>query len=175
MTATLYEISLDRKALLDLAMEAGEVTPELDALLNAGDEKLKTKVEAVVRYLRNQQALVTARRAEASRLEDDAAVVQRGIDGLTRWLGQCLELAGNPKVETVIGTVYRQRNGQPVVKWAGSPETIPDAFRIDETVVTHKLDRAKAIAAHKAAQLPAGLTVEYGFHVRGLTPAGGEK
>lgn len=175
MTATmkLYEISAARD-ILDtwLAESEGEMTPELEAMLNELDGQADEKIERVALYVRERQAHADAVKVERDRL---AAIVKReekAAESLKSYLKGQMDRLGKTKVNGLLATVAIQRNSQPSVQVMLAPEelyAVPDAQRFvkREEVVTYTIDRAGILTDWKAGvSLPSTIVVELGSHVR---------
>ena len=161
--APLYILTDAYSTLLDMIAEAGgEITPEIGAALDAADGQIRTKMESTIRYLRNRMALRDAALAEAKQLREYADTLDRGIDGIKRYVLDSLVRADIKKVETPVGTVRWQNNGRPSIAWAGPIADLPEPFKR----VTVSLDGNAAYEAYKDNQLPAGFTVELGKQLR---------
>lgn len=167
LNAPLYRLGDDYSRLLDLIAEnGGEVSPEIGAALESSTEQIRAKVESTIRYVRNRTALRDAARAEAKQLLDYADSLDRGIDGIKKYVLDTLVAADIKKVETAVGTIRWQENGRPVITWDGPNEEIPEAFKRTRVVVS--LDSDKAWEAQKLKSLPPGFTVVLGKSLRGL-------
>jgi hypothetical protein len=163
--APLYKLADAYVQLLDLIAEnAGEVSPEVSAALDANQDQMRTKIEHTIRYVRNRAALRDAALAEARQLQEYAATLDAGIVGIKRMVMEQLERAGIPKVETSVGTIRIQANGRPSIAWEGSIDLLPEAYRR----ISVSLDGTKAFEDYKAGKLPETFTVVTGKHLRGL-------
>lgn len=163
-SAPLYLLVDDYSKLLDLIAEAGgEVTPEVGAALEASDGQIRTKMESTIRYVKNRQALRDAALAESKALKEYADGLDRGIEGIKRYVLDLLVKADIRKVETAVGVVRWQQNGRPSIRWDRPMEELPGAFLRLRTEV----DGEKVYEAYRASQvLPDGFVVELGKHLR---------
>lgn len=176
MTATdvrLYELAEMRAVLEEwLAETEGEVTPELEALLDGLAGEVKEKVERVALYVREQLATAAAIDEEAKRLAARVAAKKRAAEGLKGYLKSQMERLGLGKVEGLLCTVAIQKNSAPAVRTileAHELYAIAEAqpFVKRAEIVTYTLDRDAVLAAWKGSQpLPAAIAVDLGSHVR---------
>lgn len=174
----LYELAAARDILDDFLSETeGEVTPELQQLLDdlAGDAK--EKIERVALYVREQLATAAAVDEEAKRLAARSASLKRAADGLKGYLKLQMERLDMPKVQGLLCTVALQNN-PPAVKSTITDEELKRHFFggytgsalqqfVVEVPASYKLNSRAVLDAHKAGQaLPDGLTIEQGQHLR---------
>lgn len=165
MTALrLYEITDALQAIAEeLIDNAGELTPELTARLDALEGAFDAKVERVALYVRNLEAQADVAKGEAVRLQLLATVRGNAASRLRDYIKTQMEAANRPKVETGLIVARVQKNGQPSVKCDGDPATLPLAYQRTRV----ELNRAAVIEAWRAGlQLPAGLSVETHTHLR---------
>lgn len=118
---TLYELSAEARA-IDAAIEDadGELTPEIEAALDALSSDLEDKVTAIVGLVRDMEARADARRSEADRLAASAKRVARQADRLKDYLTRCLDLAGRDRMETRLGRIAVRLNPPSVAIAAGA-------------------------------------------------------
>lgn len=169
---TLYEIA-DMRDVLDqwLVEHDGELTPELEALLNDLDAKADEKIERVALYIREQKSLADAAKQERDRLAGIAAARLKAAESLTGYLHREMDRLGKDRVNGVLCTIAMQKN-PPRVVGELSPERLAELHKSGPAIVKHipesfVLDKVAALAAHKAGQaLPEGLTVEQSVGVR---------
>jgi hypothetical protein len=173
----LYELAAARDILDEfLAETEGEVTPELQQLLDELEGDTKEKIERVALYIREQLALAGAVKVEEDRLAARRKSLERAADGLKAYLKVQMERIGTPKVTGLLCTVALQNN-PPSVRCTIPDEALRAHFfgAFDDTVqafvreipATYRLDSKAVIEAHKAGRmLPDGLAVEQGTHLR---------
>lgn len=170
---TLYEL-VDLRALLDARLEEseGELTPALEAELDALAGAIQEKAERIALFVREQLANADAIDAEIHRLAARKKAHERAAEGLKRYLKTQLERLGMTKVTGLLATVAIQRNSQPAIRTALEAKDLwetEDArpFVTREEIVVFNLDRAAVIAAWKAkTPLPSTIEVDLGTHVR---------
>lgn len=173
-TVTLYQIA-DMRDVLDewLAESEGEVTPELQQLLDELEGKANEKIERVGLYVREQLALASAIDEEAKRLAARSAARKKAAEGLKAYLKANMERLGTKKVEGLLATVAIQNN-PPAVTCPLTEDQLKDAFLGSSPVgqfvretVSYRVDRDAVMMAHKAGDtLPADIAVTVGSHVR---------
>lgn len=175
-TVKLYEHAEARDILDELLAETeGEVTPEIETLLNEWQDATNEKVEKVALYIQEQAATVGALDAEIARLTARKNARKKAVEGLKGYLLANLTRMGIPKVNGLLVTVAVQKN-PPSVKgeldqqvlgamyaspnhlWSRFVKRVPESFT---------LDRKAVIEAAKAdAPIPAGLVVEQSSSLR---------
>jgi hypothetical protein len=161
---TLYGIADDLLAIEDALIEAGgELTPDIEAALDAVEGAWEDKVERVVRVILNAQANVEARRAEAERLDRLAANAERTVKGLKTYLHRQMERTGKTRTETAFCKVWVQKNGRPSIQWTRDVRELPAIYRRE----TIEPDGTRIYEAWKAGTpLPEGFKVEHNSHLR---------
>ena len=146
-----------------IAEAGGELTPELEARLDALDGAFEEKVERVALVVRERIAWAEGAKLEEERLGAIRRCHERAADGLKRYLLQQMQRTDHPKVETPRARVRVQKNSQPSIAWTRPVEELPDVYRR----VTVAPDLARVREDLKAgAGVPEGFTVEQGFHIR---------
>ncbi|HEX6464277.1 MAG TPA: siphovirus Gp157 family protein [Vicinamibacterales bacterium] len=182
-TAPLYAL-VHMRDLIDgmLAETEGELTPEIEAILDQLDGATKEKIERVALYVREQVATAKAIQEESDRLQARAAAKLKAADGLKGYLKTQMERLGMTKVEGLLATVAIQKN-PPSVK---CDVPLEDVFQIldDEDAadgmisriekVEFRLNRDPFLAAHKAGdtallahyERTIGVRVEQGTSLR---------
>lgn len=163
-TARLYEITDELVVIQNMLAETGgELTPEIEAVLDGITGAFDEKVERVIRYTQNEEAFATGARAEADRLLKIARAIENGANHLKDYLMHQMQRAGRTEVRTAIGKVAIQRNGRPSIRWTQPVEMLPAEFRREKV----ELDSDAALKAWKAnGELPAGFHAEVGSHLR---------
>lgn len=167
----LYEISQAR-VVLDtwLAESEGELTPELEVMLNELDGQADEKIERVALYVRERSAHAAAVKEERDRL---AAIVKReekAAESLKGYLKLQMERLGKTKVNGLLATIAIQSN-PPSVTSTLTNEELHQMAHVCDFVVTvpasYRIDRDVVLARHKEGKpLPAGVVVERGSHIR---------
>lgn len=174
MTALkLYEIAQARDVLDSwLAESEGELTPELEQMLNELDGQADEKIERVGLYIRERQAQAKAVKEERDRLDALWKRDERAVESLKGYLKLQMGRLGKKKVNGLLATVAIQQNSQPSVTTAvDAPDLyqMPDAqpFVRREERVIYSLDRDAILAAWKAKQpIPSAIVIDLGSHVR---------
>lgn len=168
----LYETvdALDQVAVW-LAEAEGELTPEIEAALEAAGIDFTDKVERVAIKVLELRATAKAQKEEAERVAARAKASQRDADSLARYLRQQLDRAGVPRVEGLRCTVAVQTN-PPSIVGELDEQALRTLAVIEPTLVrrvpeTFALDRRAALEAVKNGRmLPTGLTVEHSRTLR---------
>lgn len=181
MTATakpsLYVLAAEYAAIQDeIEANDGELTPEIEAALDAITLALPERIEARQFMYRRfaAEAEANAARARAyheqyvAPYERKAKVAAHTAERIKAGTQTALELAGlkaGDKIATEFGGARLQRNSAPKVTVAVDPKTLP--AELQRVTVEADLDAIKACAKH-GAPLPEGVMVEVGQHLRWL-------
>lgn len=143
----------------------GELTPELEALLDAATGDFSEKVERVALKVKALEAEAKAIRDEESRLSARAKSRETGAKRLKEYVQRQMEAAGKDKVNGLLCTVALQMNPPAVfvpdtldlgeLYEAGCPgiELVPERF------VVNKRELLDAYKVKGEAVLPNGATV----------------
>jgi hypothetical protein len=165
-TRKLWAISDELEEIGALLAEAGgELTPDLEARLDAVEGEFLAKVERVALYIRECERMAEGAKVEKDRLARIQKANESTADGLKRYLLAHLERHGRDKVDTYRARVRRSPS-PPSYRWAGDTyEAIPEPFR--RTRVTHSLNvDAVKEAIMEGAPLPPEIMVVPGHHIR---------
>ena len=144
----------------------GELTPEVEALLNSAEGSLKEKVERVALKVKSLEAESKAIKEEADRLSARAKARSNGASSLKRYLEQNMIAANLSKVDGLLCTVALQTNPPSVqvspeidlkeLHEAGAPfvTLVPETFTLDKKEVLAAVKRAEAEGKDQDAVLP---------------------
>ena len=173
---TLYDLASMRDVLDDfLAETEGEVTPELQQLLDDLEGKTNEKIERVGLYVREQLALASAIDEEAKRLSARSAARKKAAEGLKAYLKAMMERIGTSKVNGLLCTVAIQANSVPSVTCELDQESLKVAYLTDspigqfvvEVPATYCIASSAVIDAQKNGHpIPDSIVIERGSHVR---------
>lgn len=160
----LWEITDEIQEIGELIAEAGgELSPEMEARLDAMEGALETKVENIALFVKESEANAAAALIEANRLSGIAKRFTTKAEGLKSYLLFALRRSGRSSVKTLRVTVREQKNSRPAIRCALAPEMVPEKFRRVSTTV----DLALAYEEWKRGnELPNGFVVEAGTHLR---------
>lgn len=112
---TLYDISLEGLQIADLLTEAeGELTPEIEARLDALMQEGPERIEAAAMVVRSIEADAEVCKAEARRLLERAASFENNAQRLKDRMVFALDLAFNGKVKTPKFTIWTQKGADTV-------------------------------------------------------------
>lgn len=112
---TLYDISLEGMQIADiLAENEGELTPELEARLDALMQAGPERIEAAAMVVRNIEADALACKAEAQRLAERASSFENNAKRLKDRITIALDAAFNGKVKTSRFTLWTQKSADSV-------------------------------------------------------------
>jgi len=159
----LWEVGDEIAAIGEELMESGgELTPEMEARLDAMTGAWEEKVERIALYALERKATAAGAKLEAERLAAIQRSHERAHDGLKGYLHREMERIGRPKLETARVRIRTQRNGRPSITWPGDPAEAPEGFRR----VTVTVDGAAAYDAWRAGDPLDGFVVVTGTHLR---------
>lgn len=172
-TMKLYEIANARE-ILDawLAESEGELTPELEQMLNELDGQTDEKIERVGLYIRERDAEAKAVKEERDRLDGLYRRDTRAVESLKGYVKAQMERLGKTKVNGLLATVAIQKNSMASVTSTADASVLYESaaarpFVKREEKVTYTLDRDAILAAWKSEQpIPTTIVVDHGSHVR---------
>jgi hypothetical protein len=172
---TLYDHTEALATVHEWLIEAGgELTPEIEELLEQAEGDFETKVERVALKIREMEATAEAVKSEADRLAARAKALKKGAESLKDgYLHVQMLKAGAQAVKRPLATVRVQNS--PLSAVCAIPAERLAEFRNDcdyapfiiEVPATYRFDAKAAIAAAKAGEvLPEGIYTEQRTHVR---------
>lgn len=160
----LYQIPDAFEAIENALLEnGGDLTPELEAELDAIEGVLEWKAERICRLIRNNEASAKAYGEEIDRLQAHKRTHENTVDRLKRYLQSTMERLDRDKINAGVFKVALQKNSRPSIRWNGDVNDIPERYKR----VTVELNGATAYEDFKAdVTLPNGFEVQLGKHVR---------
>ena len=161
---TLYELTQEWAEIQDALIDSGgELTPEIEARLDALPGALQVKADGYCYVIQQLLRSADAAKAEADRLSELARVRKNAADRLKDRLKSAMETTGQLKLESDRFKVRVQKNGRPSIAWTGEPDALPCEY----SRVAVSLDGQAAYEAWKAGrELPEGFKVTEGTHLR---------
>lgn len=156
----------------------GELTPEIEELLAKVEGDFDAKVERIALLVREKEAAAHAAKAtadaiieEAMRHRKHAGVLDRGAASLKEYLRSQMVQADRLKVERPLARVRVQKNSSPAVRSTLDESALAALYCDDDSLVSRKVTyaidtKAAVDRAKRKEPLPAGVSVEYGSHVR---------
>jgi hypothetical protein len=160
-----YELAGEWNALDELLEETGgEVTPEIEALMNALDVTTTEKVEKIALVVLRKKSEAKAIKEQADRLAARAKARENAATHLVDYLSRVMQSVGKDKIEGTLATVAFQKNPPSVVADL-SRDRLEDLYETGCSLVlltpaTHTLDKKAVLAAAKAGQpLPGGIEI----------------
>lgn len=157
----LYEIVGDLNAIAEVLNEnGGELTPELEAQLDALEGAFEDKLARCALMAKNLAAESEKHKAEQERQYARQVQLTKSCAALKGYMKACMEARG---VQKVAGIARIQANGQPSIAWTRPIEELPAEYRRVRIEPDYK-DVLTAIRAGEA--IPDGFTVEHGSHLR---------
>jgi hypothetical protein len=169
---SLYQLSAELKPLED-ALEAaggdtGAMTPEVvdrvTELLTATQEK----ADAYGRYAKHLEAMMEALDIEIDRLIDRRQAFANRLKRLKQAADQAMAMRGITKIEGVMTTINRQRNGgKPGMALKADISQLPEKYKVTREFINMEKLRADAEAGDAEALLYAEIKeVGYSVHIR---------
>jgi len=159
----LYEIPSELRVIeAQIADADGELTPELEAALDALKTEFDQKAEYLALLIREAQVEAEAYKAEETRLRDRRRAAENRADRLKRYVHEQMQRISKDKVRGQLASLSVVANSRPSVIWDEGTE-IPDEF----ARVKRELD-ANAVLVHVGihGQPPKGATLVQGTHLR---------
>lgn len=162
----LYELANEYAAIeLALADSDGEITPEIQTMLDSVESELPAKVDGICSVFRHMMTRAAAAKEEAERILRLYQVRERAANRLKEYLKSNLERMGMTNIETDRFKVRIQKNSAPSVKVADGllPEDLPAEYVRFKPEVNNS---AIAMAWKAGKTLPDGVEVKIGTHLR---------
>lgn len=131
---TMYELTTDYKALLDMATDP-DIDPEAIAdTLEAIGEEIEIKAENIAVILKELEAEAAKLKAEEQRLKDRRATYENNVKRLKSYLFDAMKLTGKEKFKTALFSFNIQKNGGkiPVIVDVDCSELPDDLVTITE-------------------------------------------
>jgi VIT1/CCC1 family predicted Fe2+/Mn2+ transporter len=161
--AKLWELGDALEAIIGEILEAeGEVTPELEARLDALQGTFDSKAESVALAARVEKANAERARVEADRLAGMVRRHERAEASLKAYLQRQLERVGRTHIKTDRIAIRLQANSRPSIRWPFDVRLAPEGF----TRTVTEIDGNACYEAWKAKDLPEGFEVVRGNHLR---------
>ncbi len=160
----LWEISdvLDEVAEAIIAA-GGELTPQIEARLEAMEGAFEEKCERVALFIRECEANAAAAEIEEKRLAAIRKSFETKASGLKGYLQYFMTRTGRTTLKTPRVRVWSQKNGRPSIRFVGNMDTLPTEY----VRVKREVDTQFAYVEHMAgSSLPEGFIVEHGTHIR---------
>lgn len=160
----LYEITDEMLEIeAELVANGGELTPEIEAKLDAYEGAFEVKVRRIIAVIRQQELLAAAAKSEMDRLNGIRQARSNTGDRLKEYLKHEMERLGKDSVETPIGKAAIEKNGRPSIRWGGDMKRLPRRFRKEVEI---QLSGRAAYDAYRQGTLPKGFLVETGNHLK---------
>lgn len=169
----LYEATEQLDVVRDWLIESGgELTPEIEALLEEAQETFQRKAERVALFIQELAATAAAVRQERERLERLEKSYENGVKSLKRYLQVQMERAEIERIDGDLVKIRLQKSA-PSVHGELSEEMLRRLAEANSPYVRvipaqYQLDKRGIIEVWKETPslLPAGITVEQGRHIR---------
>lgn len=148
-----------------IADGGGELTPELEAQLDAMEGAFEEKAERIALFVKECEANAVAAHMEATRLSAIARHFETKASGLKDYLLAAMNRSGRTSVKTHRARIWTQKNGRPSIRYAGNIDALPPEYIRTKTM--REVDTQYAYVEHQAgAKLPDGFIVDHGTHLR---------
>lgn len=147
VTKTLWEISDEMRRIGYRLQEVGELTPELEAELDAVSNSFAGKLVQCREYRATLEHLAAANKAEADRLAERAKALENAAESLRDYMARQIRAAGLESFELPDGSmrwsVYNSKGATVVDDAAALPSScfIPQDPKIDLKKVRELYDR----------------------------------
>ena len=155
-TPTLYELSLDARAVYDALADCDDPEAVRDTL-EAIQLPVAEKAVRCVKVMRSLAQLATDRKAEAARMAESARHLERGAEWLEGYVLTCLLRARMTTVEAGPFTLTARKNPPKVI--IEQPEAIPPRFQVIVPATTRP-DKIEIKAAIEAGEQVPGAHLE---------------
>lgn len=166
---SVWDIGEDIEALADRIAEAGgEITPDIEAMMDALDGEWDGKVERTYLYLLDCELdaeKAASWKAHHAEVEDYYTRKARGLRNL---LLAVMARTGRDKIQTS-RVAFRRKQSPVSYRWTGNTyDDIPAPFKRSRAVVTLDTDAVKRAVAEGVA-IPQEIVGERGWHLAKLT------
>lgn len=160
----LYELPDEFEAIeAELMENGGELTPEIEARIDALELALDQKAGRICRMIRNHDASARAYDEEIDRLKAHKQTHEITVKRLKDYLHTTMNRLERIEIAAGIFKVVLQNNSRPAIRWTGDVNDIPEPFKR----VRVELDGDAAYNVVKGGgTLPDGFEVVRGQHVR---------
>jgi hypothetical protein len=160
----LYEIPEAMRVILaEIEDHGGEITPELEARFDGLNYEFNRKAEYIALLSKEAAALAEGVKIEEERLVALRKRYQNRSDRLKEYLLASMQRAGIEKVDGDLASPAVQRNSVPRVEVTIDPLLLPEPYR---RVRVEADSAALRKAADAGEELPDGVTLSYGYHLR---------
>lgn len=158
----LYEYGIELREIEDEIVDNdGELTPELEARLNAMTGAFADKAERLACVIRALGSRAKMASVEIDRLRRLGTARSNTAARLKAYLMSCMEQADIPRIETPLFKIAIQAS-PPSVAFDGDLADLPFSMKRTTTVI----DKKAALAADKAGErLPPGVKIEHKHHL----------
>lgn len=162
---TLYDLTAEALDLQAVILDAGgEVTPDVEAALDALDalgETAEDKLAAYGRLIANMAADADAYRAEEKRLADRRKAIETSARSLKDRVEQFLRATGKPKIKADVWSFSLQRN--PPSVYVRDTNAIPADYLVPQQPT---IDRRAILDVLKAGGSVPGCELQQGESLR---------
>ena len=141
----------------------GEMSPEVEAQLDALELELEAKVRGICGLIRESLGEAEAIQEEIDRLGGLEHAATNNAARLKKYLLENFTRMGIDRVDAGIFKVSVCANGRPSIEWEGDMEPLPDCYRVVKESVNYQLAYEHLRAS---GVLPPGFTVTRGRHLR---------
>ena len=160
MSKSLIEQLSDMQQLeADLAINGGEITPDLQCRMNDISRGLSDKVDSCYQWVIESEAMVEQYKASAKPYLEAAKSLKNKVNRFkTNYLKTCISLSGDEKITGQMWELKLRKASKVVDIF--SETVIPDMFKTEETIV--KIDKTKLLRELKTGREIAGANLTDG-------------
>lgn len=112
----------------ELINSGGEITEEIQALLDSIDDNLESKAANYIRIIKNFEHMAQGLKEEAARLQARRKVHENAVERLKGSLLYALKATGQRSIETNLGRVTAMRASTPKYVLNVDLEDLPEEF-----------------------------------------------
>ncbi len=164
-TFEFYNLSVEMRGLMaHLEETGGELSPDLEAHLEALGSDLSGRLAEMALACRELNRTAEVLRGEEYRLRDRRMAKQKAETRLRELISDHMKETGENRVRTDLVTVSLVEGGESIY-WDGKEENIPEPYRM--ALVEYVVDR-ELVLRHRAegAELPEGMRVHRSRYIR---------
>lgn len=160
-----YNLSVEMRGILAYMEETGgELTPELEARLDALGADTNDRLTEMAMACRELDGLATIDEREEKRFATRRRSKRNRVALLREYITDHMAQTGTPKVVGELVTVSLVEGDERAL-WEGKDENIPESYR--RTFVEHRLDQ-EAVLRDRAdgKAIPEGIRIKKSRHIR---------
>ena len=158
----LYELPAEYEAInAEIEESNGELSPELEARLNALQSDMSSTVEAIASLITRHKHSADVYKAEMARLGTHHKTHENAAKRLKDYLQHHMQIMKIDKIKTRLFSVWRQANSAPSIEWTGDGAP-PRKYMVERLEPNGTLLQQ----LNRDGELPDGFKANYGEHLR---------